>query len=94
MLLKSNIFISAVYAKLNYKSTGTVKVQLEGQINDGKKYDNGDTVVDFKITGRKCRGTRSFKFRNKSVSTIYQISSKIKPNSQLDLGYGAIIQWV
>ena len=52
------IFISAVYAELKYKSTGTAKVQLEGQINDGKNYATGNTVVDFKITGRKCRKTR------------------------------------
>ena len=52
------IFISAVYAELKYKSTGTAKVQLEGQINDGKNYATGNTVVDFKITGRKRRETQ------------------------------------
>ncbi|XP_063679693.1 uncharacterized protein LOC134815128 [Bolinopsis microptera] len=40
-----------VYAKLSSKTTGTAKLELKGEINDGGNYDNGDTVVDFIITG-------------------------------------------
>ena len=47
----SNNNVSPVYAKLSSKTTGTAKLELKGEINDGGNYDNGDTVVDFIITG-------------------------------------------
>ena len=43
--------MSSVYAMLSSGSAGTYKLELKGEIKDGKDYSTGNTVVDFRITG-------------------------------------------